>query len=149
MKQAKSRYTKCLQWVIGSLLGLLGFSGCEDGIFGKDEPMDMYGVPTADYIVKGTVTDEAGNPIMGINIYPSGTLTPAKTDAEGRFKTDTLSYVGPYIFVDPDGDANGGRFETDTLHYNDFKCTKVGESKHDWHMGVFELEAEVKLKKEE
>ncbi len=141
----KTKLQRLTHYLMAMLFGLLGFSACSDD---EDEPIYMYGTPTADYIVKGTVTDEAGNPIMGINIYPSGTLTPAKTDAEGRFKTDTLSYGGPYIFVDPDGDANGGRFETDTLHYNDFKCTKVGESKHDWHMGVFELEAEVKLKKE-
>ncbi len=32
--------------------------------------MDMYGVPTADYIVKGTVTDEAGNPIEGLHVTP-------------------------------------------------------------------------------
>ena len=143
----KTKLQRLTHYLMAMLFGLLGFSACSDDE--EDEPIYMYGTPTADYIVKGTVTDEAGNPIMGINIYPSGTLTPAKTDAEGRFKTDTLSYDGPYIFVDPDGDANGGRFETDTLHYNDFKCTKVGESKHDWHMGVFELEAEVKLKKEE
>lgn len=142
----KTKSQRLTHYLMAMLFGLLGFSSCSDD---EDEPICMYGTPTADYIVKGTVTDEAGNPIMGINIYPSGTLTPAKTDAEGRFKTDNLSYGGPYIFVDPDGDANGGRFETDTLHYNDFKCTKVGESKHDWHMGVFELEAEVKLKKEE
>ncbi|MBQ8653145.1 MAG: radical SAM-associated putative lipoprotein [Alistipes sp.] len=142
----KTKLQRLTHYLMAMLFGLLGFSACSDDE--EDEPIYMYGTPTADYIVKGTVTDEAGNPIMGINIYPSGTLTPAKTDAEGRFKTDTLSYRGPYIFVDPDGDANGGRFETDTLHYNDFKCTKVGESKHDWHMGVFELEAEVKLKKE-
>ena len=143
----KTKLQRLTHYLMATLFGLLGFSACSDDE--EDEPIYMYGTPTADYIVKGTVTDEAGNPIMGINIYPSGTLTPAKTDAEGRFKTDTLSYGGPYIFVDPDGDANGGRFETDTLHYNDFKCTKVGESKHAWHMGVFELEAEVKLKKEE
>lgn len=143
----EAKLQRLTRYLIATLLGLLGFSACSDDE--EDEPICMYGTPTADYIVKGTVTDEAGNPIMGINIYPSGTLTPAKTDAEGRFKTDTLSYGGPYIFVDPDGDANGGRFETDTLYYNDFKCTKVGESKHDWHMGVFELEAEIKLKKEE
>ena len=143
----KTKLQRLTHYLMAMLFGLLGFSACSDDE--EDEPIYMYGTPTADYIVRGTVTDEAGNPIMGINIYPSGTLTPAKTDAEGRFKTDTLSYVGPYIFVDPDGDANGGRFETDTLYYNDFKCTKVGESKHDWqHMGVFELEAEVKLKKE-
>lgn len=142
----KTKLQRLTHYLMAMLFGLLGFSACSDDE--EDEMLVMYGTPTADYIVKGTVTDEAGNPIMGINIYPSRTLTPAKTDAEGRFKTDTLSYDGPYFFVDPDGDANGGRFETDTLYYNDFKSTKVGESKHAWHMGVFELEAEVKLKKE-
>lgn len=142
----KTKLQRLTHYLMAMLFGLLGFSACSEDE--EDEMLVMYGTPTADYIVKGTVTDDAGNPIMGINIYPSRTLTLAKTDAEGRFKTDTLSYDGPYFFVDPDGDTNGGRFETDTLYYNDFKSTKVGESKHTWHMGVFELEAEVKLKKE-
>lgn len=158
MKQAKSRYTKCLQWVIGSLLGLLGFSGCEDGIFGKDEPMDMYGVPTADYIVKGTVTDEAGNPIEGLLVTPYlhyGTFAPSQyptttTEKDGTFKLDTLKGMGipPIVVADPDGEANGGHFIPDTLTMKEFEQIKLKDGKGAWYNGVFELKADIKLKKE-
>ncbi len=158
MKQAKSRYTKCLQWVIGSLLGLLGFSGCEDGIFGKDEPMDMYGVPTADYIVKGTVTDEAGNPIEGLHVTPylhyykfdSSKAPLATTAKDGTFKLDTIKgmRIPPIVVADQDGEANGGHFIPDTLTMNEFERIQL-EDGTGWYDGVFELKADIKLKKKE
>ena len=158
MGQAKSRYTKCLQWVIGSLLGLLGFSGGEDGIFGKDEPMDMYGVPTADYIVKGTVTDEAGNPIAGLHVTPylhyhkldSSKAPLAPTAKDGTFKLDTIKGAGtpPIVVADQDGEAHGGHFIPDTLTMKEFECIQLEEGQG-WYDGVFELKADIKLKKKE
>lgn len=53
------------------LLGLTGFGAC-----GEKEIPVAYGVPTARFTIKGTVTDPAGNPLEGIRItpveYPSG-----------------------------------------------------------------------------
>ena len=64
------------------------------------------GRPFADspqQVVTGTVTDEAGNPVMGVTITISGkTSAPVRTDKEGRFsipdvsgnETVLLSHVG-------------------------------------------------------
>ena len=48
-----------------AVLGVLGFSACSDDPEGH---WVAYGSPTADYKYMGTVTDEAGNPIEGINV---------------------------------------------------------------------------------
>ena len=51
-----------------------------------------YGCPYADYVVKGSVTDDAGNPIQGIKITaPNGSDLDSQfnqivqTDAKGNF----------------------------------------------------------------
>ena len=59
----KVRFNRWYNAVLTALLSMLGFS-CS-----SDEPEEYgpivleYGVPHADYIVKGTVTDETGTPI--------------------------------------------------------------------------------------
>lgn len=51
--------------------------------------------------IKGRITDEAGNPLIGVTVLVKGTTTGAKTDADGRFKMEVpenaiieFSYVG-------------------------------------------------------
>ncbi|HVI48946.1 MAG TPA: SusC/RagA family TonB-linked outer membrane protein [Chitinophaga sp.] len=55
----------------------------------------------ADVKIKGRVTDEAGNPLIGVTVLVKGTTQGAKTDAEGRFSLEVpdhaiieFSYVG-------------------------------------------------------
>lgn len=148
----KTKLQRLTHYLIATLLGLLGFSACSD-----EEENDMvveYGVPSADYIIKGSVTDEADNPIEGIVIapheYAKHKFPPFKTDASGYFNSDTLYHINyglpPIIFSDPDGEANGGSFENDTLSYQQFKVTQL-EGGKGWYDGVFELKADIKLKK--
>lgn len=48
----KNKSLKFFDKIVMALLGLFPFfSGC-------DEPREMYGTPTADYLIKGTITDE-------------------------------------------------------------------------------------------
>ena len=84
------------------LLALLGIGGCtSEEIFYEREMMAMYGTPTANFSVKGTVTDEKGKPISNlqvilgqryynnsgviydVNYVPIDTLT---TDAKGVYQ---------------------------------------------------------------
>ena len=61
---------RILRWWFVTILGVLGFSAC-----GDDDPADTpvaYGTPTATYIYRGTVTDEEGNPIEGIDVVFHG-----------------------------------------------------------------------------
>lgn len=78
----KIRMLKLKNWLLLSLLSLLGFSGCRST---KEVPVDeqpdskpkpsmrseiavMYGVPTANYQIKGRVVDAKDAPIQGIQI---------------------------------------------------------------------------------
>jgi len=61
-------FIKGTNWALAGLIGLLGFTNCE-----RDERLE-YGVPNADYTVKGTVVDKVtGKPIKGIQVAYSWT----------------------------------------------------------------------------
>ena len=50
------------------------------------------------------------------------------------------------MVADQDGEAHGGHFIPDTLAMNEFERTQLEEG-HGWYDGVFELKADIKLKK--
>ena len=59
----KIRYLKLKNWLIAAMSGLLGLNlGC-DKFF-----VEEYGCPEATYHLKGTVTNEDGQPIEGIGM---------------------------------------------------------------------------------
>ena len=66
IEKMKVRFNRWYNAVLTALLSILGF-GCS-----SEEPMDMYGppveygTPQADFILKGTVTDEIGTPVQGL-----------------------------------------------------------------------------------
>lgn len=62
----KPTYSRPIIWICSLIMTALGFAGCsndEDTIVA-----DEYGTPYADYKYMGTVTDENGKPIEGINV---------------------------------------------------------------------------------
>lgn len=159
----KVRFNRWYNAVLTALLSLLGYS-CS-----LDEPTEYgpnimeYGCPSVDYIVKGIVTDETGNPIQGI-----------KTTLKQGWQTDE----GPYVFVvdsiqtsesgnyqlksegvpgeqnkliveDIDGEANGGDFLSDTLDIDYDKAVKTKDGDGGWYDGVYEIVQNVKLKKKQ
>ncbi len=104
-----------------SLLALVCFSSCSAV---NSEP-DQSGMSNASYRVNGTVTDEEGNPIKGIQVactfIAEGSVSSEDklyTDKEGRFEK---SYSIPpcreilFTFNDIDGDSNGGSFNPLTV----------------------------------
>lgn len=154
----KSSYSfRIFRWLSVTILGLLGFSAC-----GGDDPAEIpsaYGTPTANYIYKGTVTDEEGNPIEGIDVVFHGIVESTmnaslvvKTYEDGTFRTGYLNTsrtrVKTIDFVDRDGEANGGDFESQTLEVKDLDSKKVTEGSG-WYQGEFEVQANVQLEKKE
>ena len=157
----KVRFNRWYNAVLTALLSMLGFS-CS-----LDEPEEYgpivleYGVPHADYIVKGTVTDETGTPIQGIKtsikgffpgaekVYVEG-LDSIQTDASGQYQ---LKYMGmPHKYLkliveDIDGEANGGEFLSDTLDIDFDKAEKAKDGDGHWYKGVYNIPQDVKLKK--
>lgn len=77
----KIRFLKLQNWLVLSLLSLLGFSGCrstkeikidepspEPEIRPRREIVVMYGVPTANFHVMGRVVDAQDRPVQGIQL---------------------------------------------------------------------------------
>lgn len=157
----KSSYSfRIFRWLSVAILGLLGFSACGgDDDDGPSSTPSAYGTPTANYIYRGTVTDEEGNPIEGIDVKLNGVVMGSlnaslviKTDKNGVFRTGWLNTsqtrVETIDFVDRDGEANGGDFESQTLEVKDLDSKKVTEGSG-WYQGEFEVQANVQLEKKE
>lgn len=145
--------------VLSALLTMLGFGACTND--GEDAPVE-YGAPYSDYIVKGSVTDEAGNPLTGIKAsikaieeYPGFApyaygLDSTVTDEQGKFLMKARAFIDrpniKLIMEDTDGSAGGGEFLSDTLALEDLPKQQKEPGQH-WSSGTFELNANVKMKK--
>lgn len=106
--------TKIISWA----LALLGFSACGDDDNGGG--MVMYGVPSAQFRLDGSVTDEAGKPVRDIKIAVQDPENDGLgeavglTDAYGRYSIATEMFPSQHLEVtaiDIDG-SNNGEFET-------------------------------------
>ncbi|MBR1576526.1 MAG: radical SAM-associated putative lipoprotein [Bacteroidales bacterium] len=161
----KQKARQLFRWILTSMLGLLGFSGCEWLNIGGG--MVMYGQPHTDFQASGKVTDRSGNAIEGIRVsirqhrhyantpnviydqndwYYDDTLY---TDAAGRYelKTGITSFNGPddvtVVFEDVDGEKNGGVFESQTVTPRVKQTAKA----KDWYGGAYSVEADAQLEK--
>ena len=157
----KVRFIHWYNAVLTALLSMLGY-GCSTT---SNEP-EMYGTPTADYIFKGRVTDEADVPIQGIKTslkqvfksddrtYVEG-LDSVLTDASGDYQLKYGGMMGftehqsKLIVEDIDGEANGGKFLSDTIDI-DFKNNAVLIKNGDrgWYEGTYEISQNIRLKKQ-
>ena len=118
-----------------------------------------YGMPHADYKVIGSVKDEDGNPIPGIQVlaslwqmdgydemvdYPIGTNL---SDASGDYTIigqEWPSQGVKVVFKDIDGENNGGEFQDGEATST---WTQVKEPDNRWFEGGFEAKVDVTLKK--
>ena len=136
------------------ILGLLGFASCGE-IENILEAPDMYGQPHADFKALGTVRDEDGNPIKGIQVtvrqhwsYDEPADNKLFTDANGTYQLIREVFDGPesvtVTFEDVDGEENGGEFASAEVS-PEVVQTKKGDN--DWYGGAFEAQADVQLKK--
>ena len=146
----KNLINKLIRLLCVSVIGMLGFSSCE-------EHSDEYGTPITYFRYWGTVTDEAGNPIEGINVIMSGNIlgmpnVKLKTESydgeKYNFSTGIFSTADTHIatidFVDVDGEENGGDFQSVTITPQDM----VQESQFDDMPATrLEYKATIKLKK--
>ena len=153
----KVRFNRWYNAVLTALLSMLGFGCSIDEPEEYGTPIMEYGTPYADYIFKGTVTDEAGTPIQGIktslknvfeNDYVLG-LDSVETDVSGSYQ---LKYVGmqdrglKIIVEDIDGEANGGEFLSKMLDIDYKKAVKTKEGSN-WYEGAYDITQDIQLKK--
>ena len=147
------------------LLALFGISGCNAIDNEEDNGIMyvMYGSPTAQYSIKGKVTDEAGKVIPELEVtfygmwtddagysYSRPIAAPIKTDVKGTY--DMTGNGFPYNrlkvkIVDSDGPLNGGDFASDsTIVSVEFKKDK--KDNNYWYHGEANVAVPtVKLKK--
>ena len=156
----KVRFNRWYNAVLTALLSMLGFS-CSSDEPEEYGPVLEYGVPHADYIVKGTVTDETGTPIQGIKtsikgFYPEVVgvfvegIDSIQTDASGQYQLKYMGMPHKYfklIVEDIDGEANGGEFLSDTLDIDFDKAEKAKDGDGHWYEGVYNIPQDIKLKK--
>jgi putative lipoprotein (rSAM/lipoprotein system) len=121
--------------IITGLLALLGFSGCNIENDGPDmygpPSVVMYGVPEAQFVAKGAVTDGEDKPIENIRVvlkikddeghsYREGYRDTVYTDSKGEFRTDlrpVTEWPIELIAADIDGAENGGEFKEMTKEF--------------------------------
>lgn len=155
MKKLSYILAKGSNLALAGLLSLLGFSSCD-----KAEEAAMYGVPHADFSIKGKITDSKGTLIPGIQIRYASTYTgngqtwldsiPETSIArngtfDSRFQCFPTNNLRVYT-TDIDGDENGS-FANDSIDIelkgDDYKG---GEG---WFSGTVEKDITLVLKEKE
>ena len=107
-------------------------------------PVAMYGTPHVEFHLKARVVDAEGNPIQGIEVR-------TKSGQPFDHNTGIADYLGnieavsgdmwpgeqyEVVFLDVDGEYNGGEFENLSLDITDkVKQTKRGDG--DWYQGTY------------
>ncbi|MBO5891031.1 MAG: radical SAM-associated putative lipoprotein [Alistipes sp.] len=127
--------------ILNYLLGLLGV-GAASCI-----PVAMYGTPHVEFSLSARVIDEAGNPIQGIEVR-------TKRGEPFDHNTGIADYLGnieavsgsmwpdeqyEVVFLDVDGEYNGGEFESLELDIRD-KVRQTKKGSGDWYQGTYKAE---------
>lgn len=136
---AFTTYAKIIAWI----LGILGFaSSCE--IPGLVE----YGAPSADYVVKGKVTDKATQqPLKNMAVIHKSYTSPygndtVRTNAEGSYELNFTSF--PYrsedltVYASDLDGATNGLYKSDTLRIKASELKQTAKKRGRWNFGTFE-----------
>ena len=148
MKTVKKSFIRFFDKIIVLIVGVSGFSACF-----------AYGMPYADFELKGIVTDEAtSQPIKNIRVvrphfpgfeHENMAGDTIYTDKNGKyaFIFDNLSTMKYQLkFEDIDGEENGGLFQTKEIVGEFTQADQVKKS-HGWYEGKFVKKQDVELKR--
>lgn len=136
-------YGKIIAAILSFIGIMLGNSSCIN-----DKTAPEYGIPNADFIVKGKVTDAANTaPINKIRIVVPKSYYPLKgdtvyTNANGEYEVKFNDFPNPnttfkVIASDMDKEANGGWYVSDTLKIQFTDKDKIKNGEH-WYAGTFQ-----------
>lgn len=135
----KKKLIKISNAVLTLLLSALGFSAC-----GSSTQIDMYGVPSADFVISGKVTDSENNPIKNVQIATVTDTT--KTDSEGKYLLEIDRGFPADLkieFKDIDKEENGS-YETKQV-VEKFKSSDFVGGEGDCYKGEATRTVDVKL----
>ena len=157
MKQRISLWWEAL---IGGILSLLGFAGC-DVFQNIVDPAAEYGMPHANYKLLGDVTDAKGKPVKGIRVIfaPYGDPTQEHwendtlyTDDKGHFELEKAKFMFgwvddqiTFLAEDIDGKENGSFKSKEVVGKDQVTVTKLKEGDGSWYTGDFEIKAQITL----
>lgn len=110
-----------------------------------------YGTPHVHFNLKARVIDEAGKPIEGIEVRAKSSYAPEGIPFENR--SGESNYLGEIdavsgsmhsiehevIFIDPDGEANGGKFESKVMDISGH-ITQTDEGDGNWDNGSYKAD---------
>lgn len=154
----KKTLRKGWNWLLGALLGFLGFSGCFAVACKKE-----YGCPNADFKLTGEVKDARGKGIEGIRVVFRAVENEEETwendtlysDSKGHFEKERLKHYWPddaqnasVKFEDVDGSANGS-FRTKILTRGDLKVEQTKKGNRNWYSGEYTIQADAVLEEEQ
>ena len=156
----KVRINRWYNTILTALLSLLGY-GCSSENSEEMYGVQMYGVPSAEYQISGTVTNEGGNVVQGIKTSVKQISTydgksqafaidSVMTNTNGHY--DVSVHVFPMnkeiklLVEDVDGDANGA-YQNDTIDIDYNNAQKIKEGERVWNNGTFAIKQDIKLKK--
>ena len=155
----KTALGKGWKWLLGAVLGVLGFNGCEElGIFRCE-----YGQPNADFKLIGDVKDANGKGIEGIRVVFRAVENEEETwendtlysDAKGHFERERLKHDWPdnvekasIKFEDVDGSEHGS-FKTKILQRSELSVEQTKKGDGSWYSGKYTITANAVLEKED
>lgn len=142
--------------IVIAILSVIGFlTGCNI----INPPVAEYGVPSADYIIKGIVTDSAtSTPVPNIRIirgdstvYSYPQFDTIYTDAQGKYQTtvNSFPFESPTFHLkvdDVDGTQNVGEFQSKTMEVV-FTSSDWIKKESGWYEGKSQKTADIKLNK--
>ncbi|MCR5361476.1 MAG: radical SAM-associated putative lipoprotein [Bacteroidales bacterium] len=149
MGKIKNLLLNKINIMLGAVLSMLGWSGCDE-VFNSE---DLYGCPYSYYQLEGAVLDDEEKPVGNIRVATKWIFS-----ADDNFsKTDTTftDADGRYIFFTQDGysdsvhivvdDPQHGTFAPDSA---DIRLIHTGlHSDESWCSGTYVGKADFKLKK--
>ena len=183
----KIHFLKVKNWLLLTAMGLFGLTACHTAkeparsadpatpeptpgkVSDRGEAAVMYGVPTMNFVVKGTVRDAQGTPVKGLQVtllnqnvdidpehmqednpYVLNYLKRASdtTDAQGAYEchTSDVPVESQQVMVrDIDGEANGS-YESQMF---EVKFTEGDQTanRQGWNMGTREKKVDITVVK--
>ena len=137
-----------LNKVLGTVIGVLGLTGCLAVKYGVPEAVAMYGCPVASFAAEGTVTNEQGEPIKGVKVtagerqYMSEeSMGKALTDEQGQYHI-TIDRMFPADSIWLYADDSTGVYTSDSTKV---KVEYEGNGDGMWDMGNGRAEADFRL----
>lgn len=150
MDKKREQWLKVSNRLLSGTLALLGFSAC--GSNGGDIPLE-YGMPHANYEIKGNVTDEAGDKLAGMRVIAKTLIGSRPNDP---YLNDTIATdaKGAFLF-DKKGTTSEGRYrvvceDPNGVYKSDSTEVKMEPKGRDgWYQGSDSKEVNFELKKKD